>query len=119
MPDDARQRFHVHLCKLITGAMRECQRAHGEIDPGSVAKRVASQLWAETSPTGHHDLPAFVRHVRGQLGLTQEEFAARLGVRRLAVTRWEAGAAVPRPTMQTRMVELARRSIDAGHNAVI
>lgn len=35
--------------------------------------------------------PLGLRRIRRSLGLTQEELAKTLGVRRLAVTRWEGG----------------------------
>jgi len=36
-----------------------------------------------------------VRTVRGRLGLTQEQFAARLGVAFASVNRWENGRVTP------------------------
>jgi transcriptional regulator with XRE-family HTH domain len=36
--------------------------------------------------------PLGLRRIRRALGLTQEELGKRIGVRRLAVTRWESGA---------------------------
>lgn len=36
--------------------------------------------------------PARLKRIRRELGLTQEELAHRLGVRRVTVARWETGA---------------------------
>jgi DNA-binding transcriptional regulator YiaG len=36
--------------------------------------------------------PAGLKRIRRELGLTQEELAARLGVQRETVARWETGA---------------------------
>lgn len=43
------------------------------------------------------DPAALTREVRGRLGLTQEKFAARLGVTLPTVNRWENGRAKPSP----------------------
>lgn len=47
-----------------------------------------------TVPAGYHPpmTPLGLRRIRRALGLTQAALAQRLGVRRLAVTRWESGA---------------------------
>jgi hypothetical protein len=40
--------FYNHVQRLVAGAFKEARRAHdGQVDPGSVGKRIASQLWAE------------------------------------------------------------------------
>lgn len=39
--------FVQHLEKVIAGAIRDVEKAHGNILVGSVAKRVACQLWAD------------------------------------------------------------------------
>ncbi|WP_394427236.1 helix-turn-helix domain-containing protein [Streptomyces sp. SGAir0957] len=52
-------------------------------------------------------------HVRGQLrraaGLTQQEVAEALGVKRLAVTRWELGETYPRRPHRAAYLHLLRR----------
>lgn len=40
---------------------------------------------------------ALIREVRGRLGLTQEKFAARLGVTLPTINRWENGRTKPSP----------------------
>lgn len=46
-----------------------------------------------------------LRALRERSGLGQGQLAAQLGVRQQTISRWERGAALPRPT---RIVELAR-----------
>lgn len=48
-----------------------------------------------------------VRRVRQRLGLTQREFARRLGVHKVTVGKWEANMRVPRGTAATLIRLLA------------
>lgn len=50
-------------------------------------------------------LPKHLKSIRQQLGLSQEEFAQKLGVSFTSVNRWENG--------QTKPSKLARRQIEA------
>jgi len=50
-----------------------------------------------------------VRTLRASLGLTQEKFAARLGVTYPTVNRWENGRAKPSPLAMRQLKELARQ----------
>jgi putative transcriptional regulator len=43
------------------------------------------------------DVSATVRNLRSQLGLTQEQFAAKVGVTWSTVNRWENGRGKPSP----------------------
>ena len=43
------------------------------------------------------DHAALIREVRARLGLTQEKFAARLGVTLPTINRWENGRTKPSP----------------------
>jgi len=47
-----------------------------------------------------------IRKLRKAMGLTQQEFAARLGVSFAAVNRWEKGRNAPQPDRLTRIREL-------------
>jgi putative transcriptional regulator len=47
--------------------------------------------------TQNTDPAALIREVRGRLGLTQEKFAARLGVTLPTINRWENGRTKPSP----------------------
>jgi len=54
------------------------------------------------------DIPRFVRELRGRTGLTQEKFAARLGVTFPTINRLENGRARPSPLAMQRIEELLR-----------
>lgn len=43
------------------------------------------------------DIPGTIRELRRRLGLTQEKFAARLGVAFPTINRWENGHTKPSP----------------------
>lgn len=53
------------------------------------------------------NLPRLVRKLRDLLGLTQEKFAAKLGVTFPTINRWENGRAKPSPLALARIRELA------------
>lgn len=57
------------------------------------------------NPTESSDL---VRELRRRLDLTQEKFAAKLGVAFPTVSRWENGRARPSPLAFRRIEELLR-----------
>ena len=46
-----------------------------------------------------------IRKLRAQLGLTQEQFAAKVGVTWSTVNRWENGRGMPSP-LAMRQIEL-------------
>jgi len=50
------------------------------------------------------DTSSLIHALRQQLGLTQEKFAAKLGVTCLTVNRWENGRARPSP-MALKLIE--------------
>lgn len=54
-----------------------------------------------------------IKELRLKLGLTQEQFAAKVGVTFSTVNRWENGKSVPSPLASTR-VEYLRRSLREG-----
>ena len=53
----------------------------------------------------HPDYPTFVKEVRRQLAISQEDLARELGVSYATVNRWENGQAMPS--------KLARAQLDA------
>ena len=62
------------------------------------------------------DTSSLIHALRQQLGLTQEKFAAKLGVTCLTVNRWENGRAKPSP-MALRLIESMLREMgDRGKN---
>ena len=52
-------------------------------------------------------LSRIVRHIRASAGLSQENFADKIGVSRLTVTRWESGVSIPNKIAQIRIYDLA------------
>jgi transcriptional regulator with XRE-family HTH domain len=58
-----------------------------------------------------HEVGKRIRHVRESLGLTQAEFAKRLGVTRISVARYEAGQ-VPNLSLLRHVARLGR--VDLG-----
>jgi putative transcriptional regulator len=51
-------------------------------------------------------IPEVVRELRRRLQLTQEKFAARLGVTFPTINRWENGRSLPSPLARQRIREL-------------
>ena len=54
------------------------------------------------------DLSRLVRELRQLTGLTQEKFAAKLGVTYPTINRWENGRAKPSPLALKQIEDLAR-----------
>ena len=50
---------------------------------------------------GNQNIPAFVKEVRKQLGLSQEELAHELGVSFATINRWENGKTSPSKLART------------------
>lgn len=106
----AKEEFVRHLEKLVAGAIRQVKQAHGEILVGSVARRIATQLWGQGLAKAHANEADWVRHVRGMLGLTQSELAQRLSTTQVTVARWESARSRPAPYYQRAIEALARGS---------
>ncbi len=60
------------------------------------------------------DIPQLIREFRQRTGLTQEKFAAKLGVTFPTINRWENGRARPSPLAMQRIEELLRSMGDDG-----
>ncbi len=54
------------------------------------------------------DMAGLIRGLRKRLGLTQEKFAAKLGVTFPTINRWENGRAKPSPLALQKIEELLR-----------
>jgi DNA-binding transcriptional regulator YiaG len=61
-----------------------------------------------TKLEAHPDIPRLVRELRERTGLTQEKFAARLGVTFPTINRWENGRARPSPLALKQIEDLLR-----------
>lgn len=64
--------------------------------------------WAKYSMKNQGGLPRLVRELRNHLGLSQEKFAAKLGVTFPTINRWENDRAKPSPLALARLRELAQ-----------
>lgn len=60
----------------------------------------------------------FVREVRQQTGLTQEQFAAKLGVVFYTLNRWENGRATPSPLAMQKIEQYAQQLGDRGQEVL-
>lgn len=54
------------------------------------------------------DIPRLMRELRERMGLTQEKFAAKLGVTYPTINRWENGRAKPSPLAMKQIEEILR-----------
>lgn len=52
------------------------------------------------------DIPKLVKELRTHLGLTQEQFAQRVGVTYGSVNHWENGKRRPQPFLVRRLLEM-------------
>jgi len=59
-------------------------------------------------------MPQLIRELRERTGLTQEKFAAKLGVTFPTINRWENGRAKPSPLAMEKIEELIRSMDDGG-----
>ncbi|MEJ2673056.1 MAG: helix-turn-helix transcriptional regulator [Deltaproteobacteria bacterium] len=60
------------------------------------------------------DMAQMVRELRGRLGLTQEKFAAKVGVAFPTINRWENGRAKPSPLALQRLEEMLHNMSENG-----
>lgn len=60
------------------------------------------------------DMALLVRELREGMGLTQEKFAAKLGVTFPTINRWENGRSKPSPLALQRIKELLQGMGDNG-----
>jgi len=54
------------------------------------------------------DIPNLIRVLRARTGLTQEKFAAKLGVTFPSINRWENGKTKPSPLAMQKIEEFLR-----------
>ena len=54
----------------------------------------------------NENIPALIKELRARLGLTQEQFAQKVGVTYSTVNRWENGRRTPQPFLVRRLIEL-------------
>ena len=63
------------------------------------------------------DVDADVRRLRSRLGLTQEQFAERLGVSTITVHRWESGQSRPRRLALEKLAQLGEEAAASAASA--
>ncbi len=60
--------------------------------------------------TEQNDLADKIRELRSKLGMTQEQFAAKVGVTFSTVNRWESGKSKTSPLAMRQIEELIERT---------
>lgn len=65
-------------------------------------------LKRRTTLNAQADISRLVRELRNRTGLTQEKFAAKLGVTYPTINRWENGRAKPSPLALKQINDLLR-----------
>lgn len=60
----------------------------------------------ERRPMTDPDIPKLIKELRERLGLTQEQFAQRVGVTFSSVNHWENNKRTPQPFLVRRLVEM-------------
>ena len=64
--------------------------------------------------TEENDLAKMIRELRSKLGLTQEQFAAKVGGTFSTMNRWESGKSKPSPLAMSRIEELKEKAQKPG-----
>lgn len=64
------------------------------------------------------DISQIIREVRERIGLTQEKFAAKLGVTFPTVSRWDHGRAKPSPLALKQIENVLLKLGDKGHDLI-
>ena len=64
------------------------------------------------------NIPKLIKELREALGLTQEQFAQRVGVTYSSVNHWENGKRTPQPFLIRRLLELKQELAEKGPNHV-
>jgi putative zinc finger/helix-turn-helix YgiT family protein len=95
---------------LVKGPGLICDHCGATTIPGEVLEEIMATLAGLIVEQGEELTPREVRYLRETLGLTQEELADRLGLKRLTIIRWENGE-----DAIGRIQSLALRSLVAWH----
>ncbi|MDL1965754.1 MAG: transcriptional regulator [Thermodesulfobacteriota bacterium] len=56
------------------------------------------------------DIPKLIKELRNKLGLTQEQFAQKVGVTFPTINNWERGTRIPHPFLFQRLLEIAEEA---------
>ena len=61
--------------------------------------------------------PGIILHLRKRLGLSQADFAERLGTTRQTIINWERGHQVPKK-MASRLLSVLKNQVDRGEGSL-
>jgi putative transcriptional regulator len=64
------------------------------------------------------EMPRLIRKIRTRMGLTQEKFAARVGVTFPTINRWENGRAKPSP-LALKQIQALLGELDPGPDLLV
>ena len=70
--------------------------------------------FSETRTANLAEVAAMIREVRQRIGVSQEKFAAKVGVSFPTVSRWERQKVIPSPLALDRIKELLQQMGDRG-----
>ncbi|MBA7620531.1 hypothetical protein ES703_27881 [subsurface metagenome] len=56
------------------------------------------------------NVPKLIKELREKLGLTQEQFAQKVGVTFSTINNWEKGTRTPHPFLFQRLLEIAEEA---------
>ena len=107
-------RWQVERLFFDLKVVLKLQKFHAA-NPNAVAMQVfAGAMVHAAFRVAQADIPRLIRELRQRTGLTQEKFAAKLGVTFPTINRWENGRAKPSPLAIQRIEELLRGMGDNG-----
>lgn len=58
----------------------------------------------------NRDMPNLIKELRDKLGLTQEQFAQKVGVTFSTINNWEKGTRTPHPFLFQKLIEMAEEA---------
>ena len=58
----------------------------------------------------NRDVPGLIKELRAKFGLTQEQFAQKVGVTFSTINNWEKGTRTPHPFLFQRLMEMAEEA---------
>ena len=96
------------LIRTVSGWERVEPRSDWSRVDATTEAEIAAQI-AEDDAEAAKDAAAWARRVRRRIGLSQSEFARRIGVPTTLVRQWERGDATPEGTARTllRLIDRA------------
>lgn len=100
----------------LTQAAERTENIELQIEIAGASAKLAKEIYRrpdEAEPDGAEPAKAMALAVRrATLGMTQQQFADKLGVSRSRVAMWETGASAPRAGMLTAIADALHCSVD-------